>query len=70
MRASRWRMQDAAVPAAVWRQERFGNEAYILTGYFNMPKIFELTLNNGYDKMIGSAAWIWSLVMPTDFADL
>lgn len=29
----------------------FGNEAYILTGYFNIPKIFELTLNNGYDKM-------------------
>lgn len=29
----------------------FGNEAYILTGYFNLPKIFELTLNNGYDKM-------------------
>lgn len=31
----------------------FGNEAYILTGYFNIPKIFELTLNNGYDKMTG-----------------
>ncbi|MDD3139183.1 MAG: glycyl radical protein [Lachnospiraceae bacterium] len=29
----------------------FGNEAYILTGYFNIPKIFELTLNNGYDKI-------------------
>lgn len=29
----------------------FGNEAYILTGYFNLPKIFELTLNNGYDKV-------------------
>lgn len=29
----------------------FGNEAYILTGYFNIPKIFELTLNNGYDKV-------------------
>ena len=27
----------------------FGNEAYILTGYFNLPKIFELTLTNGYD---------------------
>lgn len=29
----------------------FGKEAYILTGYFNLPKIFELTLNNGYDKV-------------------
>jgi len=28
----------------------FGNEAYILTGYFNLPKILELTLNNGFDK--------------------
>ncbi|MDL2296232.1 formate C-acetyltransferase/glycerol dehydratase family glycyl radical enzyme, partial [Lachnospiraceae bacterium OttesenSCG-928-E19] len=31
----------------------FGNEAYILTGYFNIPKIFELTLNNGFDKVSG-----------------
>lgn len=31
----------------------FGNEAYILTGYFNIPKVFELTLNNGFDKMTG-----------------
>ncbi len=29
----------------------FGNEAYILTGYFNIPKILELTLNNGYDPV-------------------
>jgi len=28
----------------------FGTEAYWLTGYFNLPKILELTLNNGYDK--------------------
>jgi formate C-acetyltransferase len=27
----------------------FGNEAYILTGYFNLPKVLEITLNNGYD---------------------
>ncbi len=27
----------------------FGKEAYILTGYFNLTKILELTLNNGYD---------------------
>lgn len=29
----------------------FGNEAYILTGYFNIPKVLEITLNNGYDKV-------------------
>ena len=27
----------------------FGKESYILTGYFNIPKILEITLNNGYD---------------------
>ncbi len=31
----------------------FGNEAYILTGYFNLPKILEITLNNGFDKVSG-----------------
>lgn len=35
----------------------FGKEAYILTGYFNLTKVFELTLNNGFDpktkKQIG-----------------
>jgi len=31
----------------------FGNEAYILTGYFNLPKILELTLNNGIDPNSG-----------------
>lgn len=29
----------------------YGNEAYILTGYLNLPKIVELTLMNGYDKV-------------------
>ncbi len=29
----------------------FGNEAYILTGYFNLPKILELTLYEGYDHI-------------------
>ena len=28
----------------------FGTEAYWLTGYFNLPKALELTLNNGYDE--------------------
>ncbi|MCF8373256.1 MAG: glycyl radical protein [Bacteroidales bacterium] len=27
----------------------FGTESYILTGYFNLTKILELTLNNGFD---------------------
>ena len=27
----------------------FGKESYILTGYFNLPKIFELVLHNGLD---------------------
>jgi len=31
----------------------FGNEAYILTGYFNLPKILEITLNNGFDPRSG-----------------
>lgn len=35
----------------------FGKEAYFLTGYFNLPKILELALNNGFDhrtkKQIG-----------------
>lgn len=32
----------------------FGKEAYILTGYFNMPKVFELTLNDGVDPRTGT----------------
>ncbi len=37
----------------------FGKESYILTGYFNFPKILEITLHNGADprtgKVIGAA---------------
>jgi formate C-acetyltransferase len=37
----------------------FGKENYNLTGYFNLPKVLEITLNNGVDprtgKMIGLA---------------
>ncbi len=29
----------------------FGKEAYLLTGYLNVPKIFEVTLNNGIDPI-------------------
>lgn len=45
----------------------FGNEAYILTGYFNIPKVFELTLNNGFDKMTGKQLGL-KLGYATDFA--
>ena len=31
----------------------FGKESYILTGYFNLTKILELTLNNGIDPRTG-----------------
>ncbi|MCF6242936.1 MAG: formate C-acetyltransferase/glycerol dehydratase family glycyl radical enzyme, partial [Bacteroidales bacterium] len=31
----------------------FGVESYILTGYFNLTKILELTLNNGFDPRTG-----------------
>ena len=31
----------------------FGKEAYILTGYLNLPKILEITLNNGIDPRTG-----------------
>lgn len=31
----------------------FGKEAYVLTGYMNIPKILEITLNNGFDKYTG-----------------
>jgi pyruvate formate-lyase/glycerol dehydratase family glycyl radical enzyme len=31
----------------------FGKEAYILTGYFNLPKILEITLHDGIDPLSG-----------------
>ena len=46
----------------------FGSEAYILTGYFNLPKILELTLNNGYDKVSGKQLGL-KLGYAKDFAD-
>ena len=30
----------------------FGKEAYILTGYFNMPKVFELALHDGLTRLL------------------
>lgn len=31
----------------------FGTESYILCGYFNLPKILEVTLHNGFDPRTG-----------------
>jgi formate C-acetyltransferase len=38
----------------------FGKESYILTGYFNLPKVLEIALNNGIDPRIGSILGIKS----------
>ncbi|MBP7507309.1 MAG: glycyl radical protein [Prolixibacteraceae bacterium] len=44
----------------------FGKEAYLLTGYLNVPKILEVTLNNGVDPMTGKIAGI-KTGNPTEF---
>lgn len=36
----------------------FGKEAYLLTGYLNVPKVLEITLNNGTDPLTGKKAGI------------
>ena len=36
----------------------FGKEAYLLTGYLNVPKIFEVTLNNGINPVTGKKVGI------------
>lgn len=36
----------------------FGKEAYLLTGYLNVPKILEITLNNGVDPVTGKQTGI------------
>ncbi len=36
----------------------FGKEAFLLTGYLNVPKILEVTLNNGVDPVTGRQAGI------------
>ena len=46
----------------------FGNEAYILTGYFNIPKVLELTLNDGVDPRTGKQIGL-KLGKAEDFAD-
>lgn len=46
----------------------FGKEAYILTGYLNVPKVLEITLNNGIDPVTGKVAGI-ETGDPRDFAN-
>ena len=46
----------------------FGKEAFILTGYLNVPKILEITLNNGIDPVTGKTAGI-ATGDPCEFAD-
>lgn len=36
----------------------FGKEAYLLTGYLNVPKVLEITLNNGFDPVSGQQVGI------------
>jgi len=46
----------------------FGKEAYLLTGYLNVPKVLEITLNNGIDPLTGKKAGI-ETGDPLEFAD-
>lgn len=45
----------------------FGKEAYILTGYFNIPKVLEITLHNGVDPRTGKQIGLQT-GDPRDFA--
>ena len=49
------RIEDARVGGTSGCVEvgAFGKEAYILTGYFNLPKVLEVTLNDGIDPATG-----------------
>jgi pyruvate formate-lyase/glycerol dehydratase family glycyl radical enzyme len=38
----------------------FGKEAFLLTGYLNVPKVLEITLNNGIDPVTGKRTGIES----------
>lgn len=46
----------------------FGKENYTLTGYFNMPKVLEITLNNGFDPRTGKKIGL-ETGDPSDFTD-
>jgi formate C-acetyltransferase len=38
----------------------FGKESYILTGYFNLPKVLEIALHNGVDQRTGKTVGVKS----------
>ena len=40
----------------------FGREAYLLTGYLNVPKILEITLNRGVDPVTGKVELVYDIV--------
>jgi pyruvate formate-lyase/glycerol dehydratase family glycyl radical enzyme len=46
----------------------FGKEAFLLTGYLNVPKVLEVTLNRGIDPVTGKVAGI-DCGDPRDFKD-
>jgi len=46
----------------------FGKEAYILTGYFNLVKVLEITLNNGKDPRTGKTIGL-TTGNPGDFSN-
>jgi len=46
----------------------FGKEAYVLTGYLNVPKLLEITLHNGVDPVTGTQVGL-SSGDPLDFKD-
>lgn len=46
----------------------FGTESYILTGYFNLVKVLEITLHNGIDPRSGELIGI-ETGNPTEFSD-
>ena len=43
-----------------------GKEAYVLTGYLNVPKVFELVLNRGFDAYTNKQVGL-DLGNPRDF---
>ena len=45
----------------------FGKEAYLLTGYLNVPKIIEVTLNNGINPVTGNRVGHTKPAIPRTF---
>ena len=57
-RASRSRDARAGGTSGCVETGAFGKEAYWLTGYFNLPKVLELALNDGIDPATGTRVGI------------